>query len=267
MSMEWILLGTGAADWQKPRENGEYRGYTSALLDSHILLDCTEHSLRKMQELGIEWAQVTDLFFTHSHDDHCDVEAVQAIAEARQKVHGSPLRIYGEGSWIQTLFAPEESCWQVSRLSAYEEVSCGDYRLLPLAANHRTERETEIALSYLVRRGGHAVLYALDGAWMLNKTWQVLRKTTIDAWIVDCTIGDGHEGDYRIFEHNSLPMVRAMANTLMAKTPYGPPVLKQGAPIILNHLAKTLHPCQEELEQRLQPPFVVARDGMRFRIG
>ncbi|MFQ9798633.1 MAG: hypothetical protein ACLR23_06465 [Clostridia bacterium] len=110
-------------------------------------------------------------------------------------------------------------------------------------------------------------MYALDGAWMLNKTWQVLRKTTIDAWIVDCTIGDGHEGDYRIFEHNSLPMVRAMANTLMAKTPYGPPVLKQGAPIILNHLAKTLHPCQEELEQRLQPPFVVARDGMRFRIG
>ena len=32
MSMEWILLGTGAADWQKPRENGEYRGYTSCLL-------------------------------------------------------------------------------------------------------------------------------------------------------------------------------------------------------------------------------------------
>lgn len=85
MTMEWILLGTGAADWQEPRESGEYRGYTSTLLDSHILLDCTENSLRKMEELGIEWAQVTDLFFTHSHDDHCDVEAVRAIAQARQK--------------------------------------------------------------------------------------------------------------------------------------------------------------------------------------
>ena len=91
---------------------------------------------------------------------------------------------------------------------------------------------------------------------MLNQTWTALRGRTIDAWIVDCTIGDGHEGDYRIFEHNSLAMVKAMACTLSAETPYGPPVLKKGAPIVLNHLARTLHPCQKKLEHSLTPPFV-----------
>ena len=265
--MELILLGTGAADWREPRENGECRGYASTLLDGHILLDCTDHSLQKMDAMGIQWSDVTDLFFTHSHDDHCAAGAVRTLAEARRREGRSPLRIYGEKAWIGQVFAPEDACWQVTELRAGREECCGDYRILPLAANHRTEREAETALSYLIQGGERTILYALDGAWMLTQTWAALRRHAIDAWIVDCTIGDGHEGDYRIFEHNSLSMVKAMARTLMAETPYGPPVLKEGAPIVLSHLAKTLHPSQREQERLLEPPFAAAYDGMRLQIG
>ena len=76
----------------------------------------------------------------------------------------------------------------------------------------------------------------------------------------------GHVGDYRIFEHNDLSMVQAMAQTLMAVTPYEPPVLRTGAPIVLNHLAKTLHPSQKELDEMLRPPFIAAYDGMSLRL-
>ena len=73
----------------------------------------------------------------------------------------------------------------------------------------------------------------------------------------DATIGDGHEGDWRIFEHNSIDMVR-----LMLKTLYKTGRLREGAPVYLTHLARTLHGSQAELEARTEKPFVVCHDGM-----
>ena len=36
------FLGTGAADWNGPDENGEYRRFTSTLLDGRVLIDATK---------------------------------------------------------------------------------------------------------------------------------------------------------------------------------------------------------------------------------
>ena len=41
-------------------------------------------------------------------------------------------------------------------------------------------------------------------------------QAPFDALVIDATIGDGHDGDYRVFEHNSLPMVRMMVESLRA---------------------------------------------------
>ena len=277
--MELIFLGPGAADWKEPKKDGEYRGFTSTLIDGEILLDCTAHTLKRLREMQVDWARISAVFFTHSHSDHCNPEAAGRLAEARRAAGLSPLKIYGESSWIAHVFTEGEGYWQLSALEPFQEVCLGAYRLLPLPSNHSSDYrllagstgsgpafKRETTLHYLLQAGGKAVLYALDGAWMLTGTWEALHGRQLDAWVVDCTIGPGHAGDYRIFEHNDLSMVQAMAQTLMAVTPYGPPVLRTGAPIVLNHLAKTLHPSQKELDEMLRPPFIAAYDGMSLRL-
>ena len=85
--------------------------------------------------------------------------------------------------------------------------------------------------------------------------------TTLDAAVFDATIGDICPGDWRIFEHNSIDMVR-----LMVKTLYKTGRLKAEAPVYLTHLARTLHPTQAELERQLEKPFLPCFDGMEAEV-
>lgn len=68
--------------------------------------------------------------------------------------------------------------------------------------------------------------------------------------------------DWRVFEHNTLPMVRAMRRALEKAN-----LLKKGAPVVATHLARTLHPSQAALEAHeaaSDAPLLIARDGMMF---
>lgn len=259
---ELLFLGTGAADWLKAQPSGEFRGYSSILIDGHILIDCNTSTLIKMKELGIDWAEVSDIFITHSHDDHFDRGSIVKIAKARKESCKSSLIVHAESSWASFLKSDESDEFVVNPLNIGERVEAGNYNILPLESNHMGSYEGEITLHYLFNNENLCWLYATDGAWILNRTWQIIKENRLDAWIVDCTIGDDREGDYRIFEHNSLPMVRMMSETLFKQG-----VLKKDATIILTHMARTLHPSQEELDCIVTSPFKVAYDGFVHIIG
>lgn len=126
-----------------------------------------------------------------------------------------------------------------------------------------TERKQEQALHYAKTKGERSVFYATDGAWLLYEAIRLIRERrfAFDALIIDATIGDGQEGDYRVFEHNSLPMIRMIVNTLHATG-----VLRPQAPVCLTHLARTLHPSQAELEAANPAPYVVTKDGLRISL-
>ena len=82
-------------------------------------------------------------------------------------------------------------------------------------------------------------------------------KKKLDAIIWDATIGE-RKGDYRIFEHNDLTMIRQMNQTLKNRK-----IIKPAARIILTHMARTLHPSQKQLEEKLLPEGLIpAYDGM-----
>lgn len=254
---ELLFLGTGAADWTKPEPSGEFRGYSSVLVDRHILIDCCHASISKMEELGIDLSEVSDVFITHSHRDHFDKESILKLANARKQASKSLLCVYADKSWVSSLLSDFSGSLVVKPTEAENAVKIADYTVLPLASNHMGDYEGETTVHYLFQNERVCWLYATDGAWMLNRTWLILRKYKMDCWIVDSTIGDGNEGDYRIFEHNSLPMIRIMAETMFKQG-----VLKKNAVIVLTHLARTLHPAHTQLEKTLSIPFKVAYDGL-----
>jgi len=239
------FLGTGAADWNGPDERGEYRRLTSTLLDGRLLIDVTQTVLDQISDRGA----VTDVFFTHSHSDHFSIDALRALA---------PCRVYAHESWARDIGGEGLT---VAPLKIGEAVEAAGFTVIPMPSNHSTARGDETTLHYLIEKDGKRLLYATDGAWLLNSEHRIMGQKALDGAVFDATIGDDCRGDYRVFEHNSIDMIRLMVAALV-KTGR----LRGEAPVYLTHLARTLHPDQATLDARTEKPFVVCHDGLTAEI-
>ena len=239
--MRLEFLGTGAADWLAPTPGGELRRMTSMLVDGRLLIDLTLPALDAI----VHPEAVTDALITHSHSDHFDPQALARLA---------PIDLYVDEGWADTVNIPGV---RVHPVREGEPFAAAGFEITGMRGNHSTEGDGEHTVHYLLRREGKTLYYATDCAWLLYREAQLIREHPLDALVIDATIGDGREGDYRVFEHNSLPMVRIMEAS-MRKTG----MLKEGAPVFLTHLARTLHGTQSELEAANPWPFVVCRDGL-----
>ncbi len=203
--------------------------------------------------MGFSQADVTDVLITHSHSDHVELAAVRELARNRLNAAGKPLTVHLEHAWASQVVIDDAN---INGLVIETGFAVGPYRVTPLAANHVGSYPGETALHFFFDKQGTHWVYATDGGWLLTRTWYWLRQWSLDCIVFDCTIGAGHAGDHRIFEHNALPMVYEMVAALRHNQ-----VLKDGAPVILTHLARTLHPGQKQLESLLSPPFYAAYDG------
>ena len=237
------FLGTGAADWLASPPGGESRRMTSTLFDGALLVDMTAYALERITDAEA----ITDILITHSHSDHFDPEAIARIA---------PVTLHVDEGWTDRVRIDGVT---VRPVKPGEKFTAGGYEVIGMHGNHSTEGEHTV--HYLLMKDGKALYYATDCAWLLYREAQLIREHPLDALVIDATIGDGHEGDYRVFEHNSLPMVRIMAQS-MRKTG----MLRPDAPIFLTHLARTLHGSQAELEAANPAPYVVCKDGLTAEI-
>lgn len=249
------FMGTGAADFSPLLKTTlqncldcNARRSSSLLIEEKFLIDCGPHVPDSFRIQGISMGQVTDLFLTHLHSDHCDWEKITELASAVKTESGKKLRIwYRQGAEIkpvaEAVFSPMEvgQTVQVDGLTAKV-----------LAANH-----TAWPLHFDMEYGGKRLFYGCDGAWLLYDTFYAMRGREYDRMILDATVGD-YNGDYRLGEHNSIPMIRLMAETFRNEK-----VLAKDGQIWLSHLARTLHKSHEEIVKVLaKDGFHVAYDGL-----
>lgn len=242
--MKLYFPGTGAADWNGPDERGECRRFTSTLVDGCLLIDVNPDVLPDLP------ATVAAVAFTHSHRDHFSPDALRSLA---------PCTVYAHESWAGEIAGEGLT---VAPLRVGEAVTTvTGHVLTPMPANHSTGKAYEQPVHYLVEKDDVRLLYATDGAWLLNQEHHIIGDRVLHAAVFDATIGDGFDGDWRIFEHNSIDMVRLMAATLRKQRR-----LTDGAPVFLTHMARTLHGSQKEIEARLEAPFVACYDGMTAEV-
>ena len=239
--MKLHFLGTGAADWAGPDDRGEYRRLTSTLVDGCLLIDVNPEVLEQIPD----HSEVTAVAFTHSHSDHFNIDALKALA---------PCTVYAHESWAGEIEG--EGLTVVPLKVGKETATVTGHVLIPMPANHSTQKQYEQPLHYLIERDGTRLLYATDGAWLLNQEHHIIGKKLLHAAVFDATIGDGFDGDYRIFEHNSIDMVRLMVATLKKQGR-----LAEDAPVYLTHMARTLHGSHKEIEAGLEAPQIPCHDG------
>ena len=113
----------------------------------------------------------------------------------------------------------------------------------------------------LFKKNDKSIFYGCDGAWLLNTTYYALQNAKLDMMVLDCTTGD-YEGDYRMGEHNSIPMLRVMLPSLRA---FG--VINEKTKVYFSHLAPSLHASHSETEKIANKMGAhVAYDGLQIQI-
>lgn len=220
--MKIQFLGTGAADWKAvPEDFTGYRYFSSALVNEELLIDPGPDVFAATGRYGIDVSGVKYVINTHRHPDHFSHETLSRLTEA-----GAEFITFKPG----------------------EKKQVGRFVISAFAANHGTCPGT---VHFMIDDGSRKLYYALDGAWLLYDEYLAL-KGGADLLVLDATVGD-IPGDYRIFEHNNLNMVREMRQTLK-------PFIGR---FIVSHIARTLHRDHEALAESLAPCGIeAARDGM-----
>ena len=258
MNCEILFLGTCARDFS-PKLTGECqncfdldaRRSSSALVDGRFLIDCGTHTLESLRIAKIDKTAITDLFVTHLHSDHFDRANIAALAEDREE----PLRVWvREGADHQ--LPPSVSVRYMTPFTRYE-IADG-VSLTGMPANHDAKATPQ---HLLLEIDGKRMLYACDGAWMLNETYYFLKKANLSVAVLDCTTGD-YLGDFRMGEHNSIPMLRLMLPSM--KT-WG--ILAEESRVYLSHIAPSLHKPHAETEEIVSEfGATLAYDGMKISL-
>ena len=193
---------------------------------------------------------VTDILITHKHGDHFSKDSVLRIAEKQKIRLGCDRRVaeaVGEHENIEFVL-----------LKPLEEKKFGCFTVLPLMANHDIAAEGDnYAFHYIITTlDGKTLFYGLDGAWFIRPSWNAMLKYKFDVSVFDCTVGD--RDDWRMFEHNTIPMLRVMIKEMKAQN-----IIADGGKLVASHLARTLHPSHEETEKILSAEgMITAYDGM-----
>lgn len=251
------FLGTCACDFSprldtdlKSKLDKDARRASCMLVDGKYLIDCGPHVLDSIRILGIDKSKITDIIITHTHDDHFNENSIKAIAEGRK----SPLRVWlREGAQPLSIEGVE-----VRLMTPFERYSLDDAFLTGMVANHD---KTATPQHLLIERGEDKIFYGCDGAWLLNDTYYHILNARLSLAVLDCTMGD-YEGDYRIGEHNSIPMLRQLLPSLR-----GTHAIDEKTQIYFSHLAPSLHAPHEETDKIAQAMGArVAYDGLSIRV-
>lgn len=223
--MKITYLGTGAAEGMPAtfcacpvclrsyEEGGKsLRMRSCTLLDDDILIDMGPDIHAQKLRFGLRLDRVKAVVYTHSHEDHQDLYALQnwgtASCTVRPAVREEEtvLALYGN-QWVRRRFHRAlsqgermlESRFCFHEVAPWQAFQIGRYTFHALRANHRP-RCIEDCLIYAVTDGEKALLYANDTGELSTDVDDYLKKTGLKFSVVsmDCARGllpgDGHMG-------------------------------------------------------------------------
>ena len=256
-NFDLTFLGTCACDFSprlkdvcKDRFDKDARRASSLLINGHILIDAGPHILDSLRIAGVKREEVTDIFITHLHRDHFDVENIKSIAAASAE----KLRVYVRAD----AEIPEIENAEIIKMNNFQEYKIGDYTVTGLSCNHDAD---SFPRWLLFEQNGKKMLYATDGAWIQNDTYYYLKNSKLDLLIMDCTCGE-RVGEYRIAEHNTIPMIRLMLPSF--KT-FG--IITDQSKTAVTHIAPSLHSPHDEIQKAFKEDNItVAYDGMMIKL-
>lgn len=262
--MKLLFLGTGSAKCKKIPEDSIPEGArrcSSLLIDGTVQLDVPIHTYDFLEKRGIDPANVTDIFLTHSHGDHFWKETFLRYAKAG----GRRLNLYcntGALPWLG-LTEEEMSLANIITVEADRTFEAAGMTVTALPSNHLAG-EGEQTLHYVFEKDGKKLFYGLDGAWLRSEEWRFLYRVAkpIDCAIFDTTCGE-MPNETRIGTHMTIPMLRLLATAFVENK-----VIAPDGKLIASHIGPHIHAVPAEETERILAEFgvIMAKDGFEIEI-
>lgn len=273
--MKIQFLGTAACDYSpllattfKDCFDKNARRSSAILINDRVLVDCGHFILDEIRIAGVDCKKIECVFVTHSHADHfseANLAAIAANADHSIGVYGNQVvvdRITNFKANNPASAGAQLLCPHLAKeIPLPSVINAGGLNVTPLRSNHETETPGEHTLHYIFAEGETELFYGLDGAWYPTPTGKYLYNRKVKAFVFDTTCGD-YEDDYRIFEHNTIPMIRELYRVMKN---HG--VFADDCKRIMSHLAPSLHKPHDETQEIVaKDGFIVAYDGMILEI-
>lgn len=170
----------------------ELRTRSQAILDGELLLDFPADTLCHFLKYGIGWRDIKWCLITHSHSDHLYPEDIESAGKGYCGVLSQPVNFFSARAGFEKieeiLRRPGmEGRAELEEVFPGKEFSAGDYRVLPLWANHDSASSPVV---YAVERRGKRILYAHDTGVLSEQTCKALESGgRFDFVSLDCTGG------------------------------------------------------------------------------
>ena len=254
--MKIRMLGTGYGECKiKKFTSKDYRHRGGVLIDAEILLDAPSDVFDVADELGFSdmFDKLTALFISHSHAGHFDADVVIRLAK------GKTLSVYADKEVLSLI--PDSENIIKTEAYPFRLIEHGDYKIMPLPANHKTENKRERALNYVVSRDRN-LLYLLDGGFLHCDAYKLISELKFDAVIMD-TAEELLPPRANLMKHGSYEVNRIIRGILTSAG-----ATNEKTRFILTHIPspkkRSVH---EELSARAaEDGFAVAYDGYFINI-
>ncbi len=198
--MKVRLLGTGAADgipslfgggpaneYARTHGGKDIRTRAAALLDENIKIDFGPDTLSQVHRERLNPEDWSAVVFTHSDDDHLDVNELQYFLFPFCENEFMPFTIYGNHEVVRKV-SEKYPAWpfDLVETKAFQPFAHAGYTITPVHAQHGEEEENH---NLIFQRDGKTLIYATDtGVWG-DETFEFTRGLEAAALVIECTDG------------------------------------------------------------------------------
>ncbi len=239
------------------------RSRTSAMIDDELKIDFPPDSLHHMHRFGLDYEQVKDLIFTHSHSDHLYAEDLAARLPGYGQSLDHTIQLYGNDlvmSKCMQMLAINgglQNKFQLNRLQPFVRTKLQTASIVPLPASHDP---LETCFIFYIEKDGKALLYGHDSGDFPASVWEWLSNhaAPLDLVVLECTMG---YHSYRLTHMNVDAVLETTAKLRSEQ------LIKQTSPIIVTHFSHNANLLHEELVHIFEPHGILtAYDGLTVEI-
>ena len=218
------ILGTGYGECKiKNKISKDFRKRGGVIIDDRILIDAPEDVIEAADELGFSdiFKSVSVVLISHSHKGHFSPEVIAKLSKKRK------LRVLASRSVL--LKIPTSENIELIEIAPYMQFTIGDYNVAVLPSNHKTDDYKEECFNFLFT-GARNFFYALDGGWINERAWRILKHISLDAIITDAALETAEPSEENLY-HNDIDTLKRIKSLFSA---HG--VVTEKTKFILSHL-------------------------------